>query len=244
MRYQGGKFRFASHIERLALAARGDRRSYVEPFLGGGATLSRNAPAFDRVRGYDVMPDLVLMWRALLAGWVPPSDVTEEEYAALRHAEPSALRGFVGFGCSFGGRWFGGYARNGNGKTLGGNVAAESVRSLLRQAQRMAHAEVGLADFRSVEVTDADVVYADPPYAGTTPYSGVAPFDTEAFWETAEKWAASGAVVLVSEHSAPAPWVRVWSKDTPAYLRGDQSRAFRTESVFTLPDTAYLLEAS
>jgi hypothetical protein len=52
------------------------------------------------------------MWQALMRGETEPfADVTEAEYATLKTAAPSARRGFVGFGASFGGGWFNGYGR-------------------------------------------------------------------------------------------------------------------------------------
>lgn len=248
MQYLGGKYRIARHIESLVLRARRGRPYYAEPFLGGAATFSRSAPHFEHAYGYDVVPDLVLMWRAVLAGWEPPSDVPEELYAALRHAEPSPLRGFVGFGCSFGGKWFGGYGRQSiaGGRPVKegeGTLAPGAARSVMRQAARMRNASVTLADYRELKIGPDVVVYCDPPYAGTTSYAATAPFDSAAFWRTAESWATDGAAVLVSEHEAPAGWVRVWEKPYAAYLRGDQAPDARTEAVFALPELAEQLAA-
>ena len=54
------------------------------------------------------------MWKALQNGWIPPNDISEEEYKYIRENknENMALTSFVGFGCSFAGKWFGGYARS------------------------------------------------------------------------------------------------------------------------------------
>jgi len=96
----------------------------------------------------------------------------------------------------------------------------------------MRHASIELSDYRSIRVGAGDIVYADPPYAQTTPYEAVKPFSTDEFWVVADAWVDAGATVLVSEHVAPDSWHCAWSKPTPAYLRGDQSVEFRTESVF------------
>lgn len=65
-----------------------------------------------RVHASDAHEDLILMWQALMRGETEPfADVTEAEYSALKTAPPSARRGFVGFGASFGGGWFNGYGR-------------------------------------------------------------------------------------------------------------------------------------
>ncbi|KOG22017.1 DNA adenine methylase [Streptomyces viridochromogenes] len=208
MRYVGGKSRLARAISEAIQARRQGRSKYVEPFLGGGATFARMAPLFDHASAGDVVPDLVLMWQAAKNGWQPPTDVDDALYEALKTAGPSPVRGFVGFGCSFGGKWFGGRAKGGfNADGTPRNHAAESARAVLRLAPRMAGADVrqcGYQDWRP----DADtVVYCDPPYAGTQSYGAAGAFDSALFWKTAESWVADGALVLVSEYEAPAGWV-------------------------------------
>ena len=63
----------------------------------------------------DVNRPLITMYKALQDGWIPPSTVTEEmyaEYKGIQDAE-DPLTAFIGIGCSFSGKWFGGYARSG-----------------------------------------------------------------------------------------------------------------------------------
>ena len=236
MQYVGGKFRSARFIaEEVAKARRPEQDRIVEPFLGGGASFSRLAPMFDHALACDVVPDLVEMWNAAILGWVPPSHVSEEEYSRLRHAEPSALRGFVGFGCSFGGKWFGGYARSRSGAAPNYNYAAGASRSVVKQAALMRHANIGLMDYRELEILHTDVVYCDPPYSGTTGYSSAGEFDSNEFWRIAERWATSGATVLVSEYTAPKSWSCVWQRGLPNYLRGTgQVKNERVERLFAM----------
>lgn len=73
---------------------------------------------------------LIAMLQGVQQGYNLPEHITPEQYQYIREnkdADP-VLAGFVGFGCSFGGKWFGGYARN---KT-GTNYAEQSKRSLLK----------------------------------------------------------------------------------------------------------------
>lgn len=99
--YMGGKSRIASKI-REHLISHGATR-YVEPFVGGGAVLTAVAGDFAEITANDAHEDLIDLYRALQAGWVPPEVVTEEEFNALRSADPSPLRTFAGFCCSYGG---------------------------------------------------------------------------------------------------------------------------------------------
>ena len=54
------------------------------------------------------------MLNAVKHGYDLPESVSEQEYKYIREHKDDdpALAGFVGFGCSFGGKWFGGYARD------------------------------------------------------------------------------------------------------------------------------------
>lgn len=212
MQYLGGKSRIAKHIAQQVRERRGARTTYVEPFLGAGSVALQLAGEFPRTILADTSRDLILLWEAVAhKGWVPPTELTEEDYRSLRHAAPSAIRGFAGFPCSFGGKWFGGYARDPKG---GRNFAESASRSLVKRGQALRDASFLHIDYRRipqhVELSDA-VIYADPPYAGTTAYGAVDAFDSEAFWSTARDWSARGALVLVSEYAAPADWTPVWS---------------------------------
>lgn len=246
MQYLGGKYRIARHIERLVLAVKGDRETYIEPFLGGAATFSRIAPHFDLAFGYDIVPDLVMMWQAAINGWMPPTELDEETWRSLKTSEPSALRGFAGFGCSFGGRWFEGYARRSPAAgrpTDETSTAPGSSRSVVRQAARMQRATVRVLDYRDLHVPPGAVIYADPPYVGTKGYSGTPKFSTEQFWRFARSWVQSGAVVLVSERSAPEDFKSVWSASMGAYLKVDEQKAAaRTEHVFMHTSQSGMLE--
>lgn len=236
MQYLGGKSRIARRLEAEILARKGGRTRYVEPFIGGGAVFAKVAPHFEDAVGMDVVPDLILLWQAIAEGWLPPEELTREEYDALRHAPPSALRGFAGFGCSFGGKWFGGYAKRDpriNKRGIPYSGTRYAADALTRQAPNMQGRFI-LGDYTTAPVTADTVVYADPPYAGTTGYGAAGAFDTGRFWRTATAWAEEGAVVLVSELEAPEGWSAVWERAMPTYVRGGgkQRAAERVERLF------------
>ncbi len=244
MRYLGGKYRIARHVAGVIAQVQRERRTYVEPFVGGAAVASRVAPWFSTVLLSDVVPDLVLMWDAAIDGWEPPDELDEVMWRQLRSQPPSALRGFAGFGCSFGGRWFEGYARQ---RTAGGapakepSLAPSAKRTLLRQAHAMKHATVRRMDYRDVKVDTDTVLYADPPYDGVTTYGAAGPFNSMEFWDVAAGWSADGAAVVVSQTYAPPGWLEVWQAGQPSYLRGDQRPDLRTERLFVDPHTAFSL---
>lgn len=203
MQYLGGKSRIAKQIA-VHLTSHHAAR-YVEPFVGGGAVLTKVAREFDSVIAADVMPDLIEMYRSIQLGWLPPDSITESQYGALRTEGSSPLRTFAGFGASFGGKWWGGYARNGRGD----NYAQQTRNSLMRSVKAGMfdpHIEFQTSSVFALELPadlSGTVIYCDPPYAGTTGYRETDSFDNAAAWELYHLWAARGAHVYVSEYVGP-----------------------------------------
>lgn len=241
MMYQGGKTRIAAPIaEILERGPLLGHSLYVEPFLGSAAVFSRVAPHYPQAVGADAMPDLVMLWQAVLDGWVPPEDLSLDEYQALRDAEPSALRAFAGFPCSFGGKWFGGYARDPKSDR---NFARTASRSIVRRGLSIGTSpdvEIVQADYRDLGdlMGPGTVVYCDPPYADTLAYAGAGAFDSATFWRTANAWHDRGATVLVSEYTAPGGWVEVWSADRHVSTALDNRGKRATDRLFMVPDDA------
>lgn len=203
MQYVGGKFRQRRDFVPAILADTDLRGRYFEPFIGGGSMFEHMAPHFERAVGADIHEDLILMYRALQSGWTPPDFVDEEEYSELRSSNPSALRGFVGFGCSFGGKWFGGYARNRVYK----NYAAVAGRSVAKMQITYKNSLFVIGSYDEWRVHRGTVVYADPPYKQrNVDFKDSRGFDHDAFWRKMQCWAKNGVAVYVSEFSAPRGW--------------------------------------
>lgn len=229
MRYMGGKSRISKALSEVILAHTDKREVYVEPFVGGGAMAEKMAPHFETVVLNDLHEDLMLMWDAVLnKGWIPPTEVSYEQYQELRYTkEPSALRGFVGFGCSFGGRWFEGYARYKDT-----NFAKSSHNVVLRQAKAIGNAICTQGSYTDLPpVEGVPVIYCDPPYEGTKGYKGGA-FPHEVFWAKAQEWAEAGADVFVSEYSAPVGWEPIWEKEVVGQLDLRKDRTKPVEKLF------------
>lgn len=232
MRYLGGKSKIARKTAAAILGHTPRRGVLVEPFVGGGAMTEALSPAFELTVARDTHEDLVLLFQALQSGWVPPEHVTETEYAAHRECPvPSALRGFVGFGASFGGKWFGGYARGGER-----NYASESARSLARQMQAGGNVVYLQGSYADAFVQPGWVVYCDPPYVGTTGYKDA--FCPTTFWRKADAWAAMGAQVYVSEYQAPAHWTPIWEETRTRDMRSDLQTAQQVTERLFVPRSA------
>lgn len=167
MQYLGGKISqgrklgpfFTSVIEALG------GPNYYEPFVGAAGVMSR-VHTTGRRYGGDINQDLIVLWKALQDGWVPPEDLTREEWLALK-ADPecSPLKSFAGFGCSMMGRWFSTYKISKTGVNLRGQAA----RSLVKLNQLCCDVEWRNCDYKEWEFEPGAVVYCDPPYEGSTP---------------------------------------------------------------------------
>lgn len=237
MRYMGGKSRLAKSIRDVVISrVESTRVTYWEPFVGGCGSFEVIAPEFERAVGSDTHEDLILMWQAVSKGWNPPTEVTPEKYALLRDAAiPAAIRGFVGFGGSFGGKWFGGYAKGGYTSTgEPRNHLAESARNVLKTQQKLSECNV---EFRNVPYTEitpepGDVVYCDPPYAGTTEYNSSG-FDSDAFWTWCDGLVDQGVQVFVSEYTAPDHWTEVFRKELLSSTDRAENRKKAVDRLFT-----------
>ena len=223
MQYVGGKFRIRKQLTAYLESVR-NNRDFVEPFCGGcniTAEMSGNRFASD------LCEDVVLLWRAAAEGWQPPTAVSEEEYKAAKGLSPSAYRGFVGFGCSFGGKFFGGYARN----KRGDDFVRNARNSILRKAKMLQGVSFIHCPYSSLSPVNS-LVYCDPPYANTTQGYSSSKFDSNVFWLTMREWVARGNLVLVSEYAAPPFAHEVWRKETKIEMRGRGGREVRVEKLF------------
>ena len=194
---------------------------------------SRVAPFFDKVVCNDAHQYLIALLQGVQNGYELPDCISEEQYEYVKSHkdEDKVLTGFVGFGSSFGGKFFGGYGRSVKYDLQKRSHALESKHALLRDNERLKNAAVICRDYRDVELPAGCVIYADPPYDGTTQYGGL-PFDSEAFWRYARA-VSKDHIMFISEMSAPADFVSIWEQPVKRTLDKDKSNQFTaTEKLF------------
>lgn len=228
MQYLGGKSKIRKEIARFLESVR-EGRDYLEPFVGGGWVLQEMT---GRRTASDGNAALIAMYRALQHGWEPPDFVSESEYIKARSlSDDLPMKAFIGFGCSFAGKWFGGYARSDN-KTC---YAVTSKRSLMKQLPLIQDVQFTACDYREHKPVNM-LVYCDPPYANTTSYSAFNEFNHNTFWETMRQWSASNMVVI-SEYSAPDDFICVAEFKSRMGMTAGDSRPIRSEKLFMIkPD--------
>lgn len=250
MQYQGGKSRIAKPISEVIInevsrwevkdsdfdcgsnreRERESNQTFVSLFCGSCAVEAKLAPHFDRVICNDKHEYLIEMFKGVQNGYKLPEHISEEEYKYIKSHkdENKILAGFVGFGCSFGGKFFGGYARN-KEQT---NYALQSKKSLLKDMIYLSNAEFTCLDYREVDIPNGSIVYADPPYANTTTYQGQK-FDSEAFWEYMRQISKHNQV-FISEQTAPDDFECIWEKPFTRTLDRNKDNQFKVvEKLFT-----------
>ena len=202
--------------------------TFVSLFCGTCSVESK-VKGFDKIICNDNHEYLVEMLKAVQNGYELPENISEEQYKYIREHKDinKALTGFVGFGCSFGGKWFGGYARN---KT-GTNYALQSKKSLLKDINTLMSAEFICQDYRNVIIPENSIVYCDPPYNKTTGY-GKNKFDSQEFWEYMRELSKHHKI-YISEQTAPDDFVSVWEKQFTRTLDVNKDNQFKvTEKLF------------
>lgn len=225
MQYMGGKVRIARHILPIMLKEKKDDQWWVEPFVGG-------ANVIDKVNGKRIGSDINKYLIALLDrasnGYVPPESVSEELYYSIKSNQGDydpELVGFVGFCCSFGGKWWGGYAQN----KRGDNYARAGSRAIARQGAMMKGVEFVSGSYDELQIPDNSIIYCDPPYSNTTKYNNY--FDHDLFWEWCRQAASNGNTVFVSEYTAPDDFTCVWEMNHQTNLNKNKTTG-RVEKLF------------
>lgn len=240
MQYFGGKAGVGRAIAEVCSRFLQPGDLFVDMFCGS-LNVVRHVHSNQR-HAIDACEPLIVMWNAALRGWVPPTVVSKDEYEQIRRSPNphDPMTAFVLFGCSFGGKWCGGYAKN---------------RPTQRYAEHASHQVVAKAkdcdglvlECASFETKNpgcwpaGTVLYCDPPYAGTTGYKALAPFDSVAFWSWASAHVQAGVRVLVSEGetcTAPRGWVAVASQTGVQAGRLTPGKKPRVDNLFVHEDQA------
>lgn len=227
MRYLGGKFRVAGQIADVLRSYHNASQMYVEPFVGAGWVLEKMS-GMER-RAYDVNNYLIALYRALQDGWEPPDGVTEEVYLWAKSSSscPDYMKGFIGFGCSWGGKWFGGYARGGAGRDYSSNAK----RSLLRMLPRIQDVRFACSSYERLSMRGS-LIYCDPPYENTTEYGFCNNFNFPLFWDIMRRWSKENTVII-SGYVAPSDFTCLLEMGTRTDMRGrDGTMLRRIERLF------------
>ena len=222
MRYLGGKYRIRKKLGAFLTEQAKGKDFFLDLFCGAGNVVTN----VDHPNRYanDGNKYIVAVLKRAQAGGEFPDVITEDFYQQVKNnkdAYPDWLVGFVGFGCSFGGKFFCGFARGDQ------NYASNAANSLSKID--LSGVQLSASDYQNAEIPKGSgLIYCDPPYEGTTDYSIA--FDTEQFY----KWAREQAqkhTVLVSEYEHNTRGPIVWQTTSKQGLRSKAGKAAVTSEV-------------
>ena len=215
MQYLGGKSDVGKRIAEVCAKRLTPGSAFVDMFCGS-LNVVRHIPKHVSLASgglveverlaIDACGPLITMWRAALNGWVPPRVVSKEEYAKVKATQDPhyPMTAFVLFGCSFGGKWCGGYAKDRPEQ----RYAECASNGVVKKARDCTGLRLEHATFQNKHPgcwPSGTVLYCDPPYQATTGYKAIEPFNSEAFWWWASEQARRGLHVYVSEGTGCTP---------------------------------------
>ena len=213
MRYLGGKKRIGEEISKVLkkYAPPYSVNGYIEPFCG---CLSITIYMVDDYNCYvsDIQKDLIMLWKEIKSGTFKyPKNVSKKIWLRYKNdPKPNAMRAFVGFGCSFGGKWFetyaGDYCEKDYCKVTSDGI--EKLKPFIKKIKSIKHCSYEKWDNPKLK---GFLIYCDPPYKNTSKYSASTKFEHKKFWEIMRKWSKHN-IVIVSEYTAPKDFKCIWKK--------------------------------
>jgi DNA adenine methylase len=236
MKYMGSKNRIAKHILPIILKDRKDDQWYVEPFVGG-------ANMIDKVDGNRMGADL--HWGVISAlrcirdnpTFLPTDNkmFTELDYNHQKNSHigfgggRTVYHGYVGFALSYGGKWFGGWRRDGASKR---DYVKEAFNNAQKQSPKLQGVKFIWGSYKSeaLEIPENSIIYCDPPYGGATGYKDK--FSSDDHWQWCRDRVAQGHKVFISEYNAPDDFVSIWEKEIVSSLTKQTGSKKGVEKLF------------
>lgn len=235
MQYFGGKAKIAKELSVVLNSyLLGNDKPFIDAFCGSCNIISKIDDKRIRIAN-DKHKELIAMWRWVKEMGVErlPTDVSKELYYHIKTSttSPEWLKGFVGFGCSFAGKWWGGYGECKRGY----NYAKGSGNSIGRKMVGLNNVTFVCGDYFDIVMPSTpSVIYCDIPYKNTTDYSNGL-FNHEQFYAWAYKTKALGHIVLVSEYEMNVDEAMkgniVWRKESKKDIRDKDNVQQKTVEV-------------
>lgn len=231
MHYFGGKARISKNLSEFLNNQLKENQPFVDLFCGSCNIISKIDNNRLRIAN-DKHYYLIEMWKALQSGWEMPNNISEEEYKYIKDNknENPALTGFVGFGLSYSGKWFGGYCRDNTGRNYCLN-AKNSNKKILKTINDVLFYN---KDYKDVDIPIGSLVYCDIPYKNTTQYckNEVGEFNHEEFYQ----WVRDNSDkydIYISEYkkNVPDDFEIVWEKESKKDIRNKENKRENTIEV-------------
>lgn len=235
MKYMGSKNRIAKDIVPIIQSYIDNNNvvNYLEPFVGG-------ANVIDKIRcenryGCDSHKELIAFLKGLSEGYIPPMNISEDEYKYIkehRNEYNDCFLGYVGFQLSYGAKWFDTFRRDKVGKR---KYDEEAFRNVMKQAPNLKGVKFYHRQFQTLKKDKIKgyVVYCDPPYHNTTKYS-TNDFPYDEFYQWCIDMSKNN-IVLISEYNMPEQFECIWQKELKCTL-DKNSRSDKVEKLWKVKE--------
>lgn len=231
----GSKNRIAKYIIPIIFDRYQWYHQYIEPFVGGGGLIDKLKDFDIEKIGYDINPYTIKALRLIRDN--PDSlpknktEFSEDDYNALKQNKNSkknmGMIGFCAFSYSYGGKFWGGFSRDKEGKR---DYIEEAYKNAIAQSKNIQGIKFKCKSFDKIEINEKSIIYCDPPYQGATKYKDS--FDHERFWDWCREKAKGGHSVFVSEYNSPNDFECLWEKEIVSSLTKNTGEKKATEKLF------------
>ena len=239
MHYYGGKYRTGKEIAEILkqIIAKNKIKGYIEPFCGALGVLRHMTGDYFNCYASDGCEDLIMLWKLIQEGKFRKPNMTETKWLKLKNSEPSALRAYAGFGCSFSGQWFQAYSQKYIGTR---DQNQESYDGLMKISPFIKDVTFKYGDYKkhSKKIEKGGyLIYCDPPYIESCikHKASLFDFDHKEFWNVMRLWKSWGNIVVISERIAPRDFKCIWRKkltNTPARSSGSTTTETYSDKLF------------
>jgi DNA adenine methylase len=243
MRYMGGKSIISKELCKFLNLQLEPNQNFVDAFCGSLNIIRYIDNKKLRIAN-DLNHYLIALWKHLQDGGQLPESISQEEYKKIKNNKnqyPDWLVAFVGFGCSFAGKWFAGPAKS----SIDRDYVKEAVRGCYKKSEVIKDVIFTCKSYSDLEVPKCSLIYCDIPYRNTTGYA-VGEFDHDRFYQWALKKFKDGHKIFVSEYNKNIPdgWKVVWSKESKTGLKNSIGRAIATTEVLIAPINTKVFSSS
>lgn len=216
----GSKRRIATSLSDIIMKDVVKSNGFIETMCGG---LNLTDKIFhENIICYDNNKYLIALYKFLQKYNIPPSmrEVTYEQYIRVQRNKNLYYDwyvGLVGFCASYGGKFFGGYARHYKGDDSG-SIAKGSIENLIKQKETICRVKNFICcDYYNINPKEYNgyVFYNDPPYKDTTKYS--TGFDYEKYYNWCRELSKNN-IVYCSEYWMPEDFEIVWQEELRSVL--------------------------
>ncbi|MDM8534752.1 DNA adenine methylase [Clostridiaceae bacterium HSG29] len=225
MWYLGGKIRLSKYIVPIIkYYIKSENSLFIDLFCGGCNIIDKIDNTNNKIAN-DNNKYLISMWNNIDKVDLSEIKITKEHYDEVRNNKDyyeDWYVGFIGFHFSYGGKFFGGFARSRYEDHI-----ERSCTKTIKQYEYLKNVYFSHQDYKYYSNVKDAVIYCDSPYDNCTQKSTkyLSSFDHREFWEWVRKMSKYNTV-LISEKIAPDDFEVIWEKShnsNMSYIKSDKT---------------------